>query len=132
MGLPRWAAARHHAGMSQGTPVPPRAAQVPQSLQVPQGFQVPQATQPTQVPQARGVRIAWSDLPAEVRAAVAAMVGGEVVEAVTQTGGFSPGVAARLRLSNGGRVFVKAVSAAQNPESPGLYRNEARIAAALP
>ena len=60
------------------------------------------------------------------------MVGWEVVEAITQPGGFSPGLAARLRLSDGRRVFVKAVSGAANPDTPGIHRQEARIVAALP
>jgi aminoglycoside phosphotransferase (APT) family kinase protein len=51
---------------------------------------------------------------------------------VTQPGGFSPGVAARLTLADGRRVFVKAVSGRTNPDSPGMHRREARIAAALP
>jgi hypothetical protein len=55
-----------------------------------------------------------------------------VVRARTQRGGFSPGVAARLELADGRRVFLKAVSAEVNPDSPGLYRREARVAAALP
>jgi hypothetical protein len=54
------------------------------------------------------------------------------VEAVTQPQGFSPGVAARLRLDDGRRVFVKAVSEAANPDTPGIHRREARILAALP
>ena len=83
-------------------------------------------------PVAAGVRIPWEAVPAALRAEVEALAGGEVLEAVTQTGGFSPGAAARLKLAGGGRAFVKAVSPAQNPDSPALYRNEARIAAALP
>ena len=55
-----------------------------------------------------------------------------VVEAVTQPGGFSPGVAARLRLADGRRAFVKAVGPEPNPDSPGVHRGEARIMAALP
>ncbi|MGW5104825.1 phosphotransferase family protein [Streptomyces sp. NPDC004100] len=53
-------------------------------------------------------------------------------EAVTQAGGFSPGVAARVRLADGRRVFVKAVGPEPNPETPDLHRAEARITAALP
>jgi hypothetical protein len=60
------------------------------------------------------------------------LLGDRVVEAVTQPGGFSPGVAARLRLAGGGRAFVKATGPHLNPESPGLHRAEARITAALP
>ena len=54
------------------------------------------------------------------------------MEATTQPGGFSPGVAARLVLADGRRVFVKAASGSINPDSPGMHRREARIAAALP
>jgi len=54
------------------------------------------------------------------------------VEATTQAGGFSPGLAARLRLADGRRVFIKAVSGRINPHSPGMHRREAHIAAALP
>ena len=84
------------------------------------------------VPPAAGVRIAWEQVPAALRAKVEAMLGDTVVDAVTHTGGFSPGAAARVRLARGGRAFVKAVSAEQNPDTPTLYRTEARIAAALP
>ncbi|HEV2825607.1 MAG TPA: aminoglycoside phosphotransferase family protein, partial [Actinomycetota bacterium] len=59
-------------------------------------------------------------------------LGGRVVEAATQPGGFSPGVAARLRLADGRRAFVKAVGPEPNPDSPAVHRGEARIMAALP
>jgi hypothetical protein len=59
-------------------------------------------------------------------------MGSRVVRATTQPGGFSPGLAARLRLADGRHVFVKAVSEAANPDSPGMHRREARIVAALP
>ena len=59
-------------------------------------------------------------------------LGGRVVEAVTQPGGFSPGLAARLRLDDGRRVFLKAVSEAANPDTPMMHRREARIVQALP
>ena len=50
------------------------------------------------VPPATGQRVAWADVPDWLRDEVAAGLGGTVVEAVTQPGGFSPGVAVRLRL----------------------------------
>jgi aminoglycoside phosphotransferase (APT) family kinase protein len=84
------------------------------------------------VVEAAGVRAAWGELPAALRARVEARLGGEVVAAETQRGGFSPGIAARLRLRDGRRAFVKAVSAAANPDSPGIHRTEARVAGALP
>ncbi|MFD0023312.1 aminoglycoside phosphotransferase family protein [Streptomyces sp. NPDC058382] len=83
-------------------------------------------------PPAEGRRHHWSDLPAEVRAAVEDILGAPVVEARTQSGGFSPGVAARVRLANGGRAFVKAVRAEVNADSLGLHRAEIRHTAALP
>ncbi|NUS16624.1 MAG: aminoglycoside phosphotransferase family protein [Streptomyces sp.] len=83
-------------------------------------------------PPAEGVRTPWSAVPPAVRAAVEGHLGSPVAEARTQSAGFSPGVAARLTLEDGRRAFVKAVSEAQNPESPGIYRDEVRIARALP
>jgi len=51
---------------------------------------------------------------------------------MTQPTGFSPGLAARLRLADGRRVFIKAVSETANPDTPDIHRREARILAALP
>jgi aminoglycoside phosphotransferase (APT) family kinase protein len=70
-------------------------------------------------------------LPPEVRRAVERELGSRVAQTVTQPGGFSPGVAARLELEDGRRVFVKAVGPEPNPDSPELHRREARVAAAL-
>ena len=50
----------------------------------------------------------------------------------SQPGGFSPGVAARLRLADGRRVFVKAVHPAANGQAPALHRREAQVVAAMP
>ncbi|WNI25744.1 aminoglycoside phosphotransferase family protein [Streptomyces sp. ITFR-16] len=83
-------------------------------------------------PPAEGVRRPWADLPARVRGAVEDILGSPVVEARTQSGGFSPGAAARVRLADGGRAFVKAVGADPNPDSPRLHRAEIRRTAALP
>jgi aminoglycoside phosphotransferase len=85
-----------------------------------------------QAPPAEGARLPWAALPGHVRAGVEALLGAPVAAAADQRGGFSPGAAARLRLADGSRAFVKAVSPAQNPESPDIHRREARIAAALP
>ena len=54
------------------------------------------------------------------------------MEASTQRGGFSPGLASRLLLADGRRLFVKAVSESANPDTPDLHRREAKIVAALP
>jgi aminoglycoside phosphotransferase (APT) family kinase protein len=82
-------------------------------------------------PAAQGLRIEWAQLPAPVRAAIEDVCGAAVVQARTQPGGFSPGLAARVRCANGARYFVKAVSAQANPDTPGLHRQEARVLAAL-
>ncbi|MEV0092942.1 aminoglycoside phosphotransferase family protein [Streptomyces sp. NPDC050738] len=83
-------------------------------------------------PPAAGVRLPWEELPAAVRRAVEELLGAKVEAAATQSGGFSPGLAARLLLADGRRAFVKAVSAGANARSPHFHRAEARNAAALP
>jgi Ser/Thr protein kinase RdoA (MazF antagonist) len=83
-------------------------------------------------PPASGTRLPWPEVHPAARAAVEELLGGPVVEAVTQPGGFSPGAAVRLRAADGRRLFVKAVGPEQNPDSPRIHRAEARIAAALP
>ncbi|QFG20078.1 aminoglycoside phosphotransferase family protein [Actinomadura sp. WMMB 499] len=77
-------------------------------------------------------RLPWERTPDHVRADVEELLGARVAEAVTQPGGYSPGAAARLRLDDGRRAFVKSVGAEPNPDSPTLHRAEARVAAALP
>ena len=86
----------------------------------------------TTPPPASNIRIPWSDLPAPMRAEVERRLRSTVVAATTQPGGFSPGVAARLRLADGGRAFVKAVSPTPNAVAPSIYRREARIVGAMP
>ena len=86
----------------------------------------------TAPPPASNSRIPWSDLPARVRSEVEGRLGSRVVAARTQEGGFSPGVAARLTLADGGRAFVKAVSPERNAATPSVYRREARIVSAIP
>ncbi|WP_283138930.1 phosphotransferase [Rhizohabitans arisaemae] len=83
-------------------------------------------------PPASGVRISWDDVHPPVRSGVERFLGGKVIEAATQHGGFSPGAAVRLRVDTGRRAFVKAVSPAQNDVAVRLYRAEARATAALP
>jgi aminoglycoside phosphotransferase (APT) family kinase protein len=82
-------------------------------------------------PAAEGVRVAWEDLPQDIRAAIEDICGAPVTAARTQPGGFSPGVAARLRCADGTRWFVKAVSAEANPDSPPMHRREGQHLAAL-
>ena len=61
-----------------------------------------------------------------MRAEIEGVLGSAVVEAVGQRGGYGPSLAARCALADGRRVFIKAVSPAQNPDSPGMTRREAR------
>lgn len=84
------------------------------------------------VVEAQGVRIEWEVVPDSVQSVVAAQLGAPVVTAVNEPGGFSPGVAARCQLADGRRCFIKAVSTAQNPDSPGMHRREAAVAGQLP
>jgi len=79
-----------------------------------------------------GYRLSWEQVPSYVRRAVEATLGDAVVDAHTQDGGFSPGAAARVRLANGGRAFVKALSAELHTNSVGLYRTEAATMPHLP
>jgi aminoglycoside phosphotransferase (APT) family kinase protein len=78
-------------------------------------------------PPAEGARVAWQDVPRPVREAIERVCGAPVIEARTQPGGFSPGVAARVRCADGTRCFVKAASAEHNPDTPRLHRQEARV-----
>ena len=83
------------------------------------------------IPPAEGVRVTWDSVPAAVRAGIEQICGAPVVRATSQPGGFSPGVAARLRCADGTRWFVKAVSADANPVTPVMHRREAEILRAL-
>ena len=74
----------------------------------------------------------WEALPEAVRSAIHELLAGEVVQATSQTGGFSPGIAARVRLAEGRRAFVKAVCEDWNPDSPGMLRREVAVASVLP
>ncbi len=78
------------------------------------------------------MRLHWEDLPAEVRRVLEDRLGARVAESATQPQGFSPGLASRLLLADGRRVFLKAVHESANPDTPGIHRREARILSALP
>ena len=80
----------------------------------------------------QGVRLPWEKVALHIRQEVASVLGSKVVAASNQPGGFSPGVAARCRLADGRRYFIKAVSADQNADSANAHRREAEVAAALP
>ena len=50
----------------------------------------------------------------------------------SQAGGFSPGIAARIRTVDRARYFVKAAGPVPNRDTPGMHRREARVLAAMP
>lgn len=74
----------------------------------------------------------YDALPVALRDWVDATLGSAVVSWTSESGGFSPGVAARVACADGRRAFVKAVSAEVNAMSPGMHRAEAAVTAALP
>lgn len=79
-----------------------------------------------------GERMPYADLPGEVREAVDAALGVDVVDAETQGGGFSPGVASRVTTADGRRAFVKAVDADVNDVSRRMFEQEAAVLSCLP
>lgn len=83
-------------------------------------------------PPAQGIRLDWQAMPASVRGKVEQWLGSPIVNVVSQPGGFSPGVAARLRTADNRRVFVKAVGPELNPDTPSFHRQEAKITALIP
>jgi len=77
-------------------------------------------------------RLQWEELPRALQGTIEAMVGARVVASASGTGGYSPSLASRCDLDDGRRVFVKAVSAAQNPDTPGMLRREVDVTRLLP
>src|SRR5439155_9294334 len=61
-------------------------------------------------PPAEGQRIEWSALPLRIQSAIEERLGVPVVETATHAGGFSPGLASRVRTADSRDHFVKAVS----------------------
>ena len=74
----------------------------------------------------------WDEMPKTVRSGIEEVLGAPVVAAESQPGGFSPGVAARVLLTDGSRAFVKAVTSERNADSPDIHRREALITVQLP
>ena len=71
-------------------------------------------------------------MPISLRDALERHLGSRVRIAITEPGGFSPGVASRLELADGRRIFAKVVGREANPDSPDAHRAEARILSQLP
>lgn len=77
-------------------------------------------------------RLRWAQLPAPVQRVIADMAGGRVIAARNCTGGFSPGLAARLLLDSGGQAFAKAIDGRDWPAERPMYAAEAELSARLP
>jgi len=98
------------------------------------GMQAANMSAPVQLSplRAAGVRAPWAAAPEPLHTWAQRCLGSRIVSAESQVGGFSPGVAARLRCEDGTRAFVKAVGVELNPRTPDLVRTEATVLAALP
>lgn len=77
-------------------------------------------------------RTAWTELPDRLRGTVEGVLGGTVVEAVTQSSGFSPGSADRVRTAEGRRAFVKSAVRTENEGSYGLHERELAVMRRMP
>ena len=77
-------------------------------------------------------RLEWVFLPPNLRAFIERKCGSPVVEAISQTSGFTPGFASVLICEDGSRHFVKAASVKAQRMFAASYREEARKLAALP
>ena len=80
----------------------------------------------------QGVRLPWAAIPDHVCQRIGVALGSPVLRAATVPGGFTPGFAGCCDLADGRRYFVKAVSGAQNPDTPEMHRREAWINARMP
>jgi hypothetical protein len=83
-------------------------------------------------PGATARRLEWPFLPPNLRSYVERRCGSPVVEAVSQTSGFTPGFASVLVCEDGSRHFVKAASVKAQKTFADSYREEGRKLAALP
>ena len=83
-------------------------------------------------PGATARRLEWPFLPPNLRSYVERKCGSPVVEAVSQTSGFTPGFASVLVCEDGSRHFVKAASVKAQKTFADSYREEGRKLAALP
>jgi hypothetical protein len=77
-------------------------------------------------------KLGWGDLPEHLRRRIEDELGGEVVEAVVQPAGFSPGAPLRVRLASGARAFVKAATSEINVPTTEMYRSEAKVCERFP
>ncbi|GGM38648.1 hypothetical protein GCM10012275_06980 [Longimycelium tulufanense] len=78
----------------------------------------------------RAVRPPWAEVPLAVRSAVEVELAAPVAKAWGQVGGYTPGLASRLALADGRKVFVKGLPASH--PTAGSYRLEGQVARRLP
>lgn len=84
------------------------------------------------VPRGRTARrLTWRHLPPPVRAGVEQRSGAVVQDAESQESGFTPGLASRLLLADGRRLFLKAASRDAQAAWASAYVEEARVRGAL-
>jgi len=77
-------------------------------------------------------RAGWDELPADLHRTVEEVLGGPAIEAVTQSNGFSPGSADRVRTASGVRAFVKAVDRLRHSGTYDLHRRELAVMERMP
>jgi hypothetical protein len=78
---------------------------------------------------ATALRPGWDQLPARLRDGLGTRFG-RITSAVTQYGGFTPGMAVRLQFAGGSRLFAKGIPASH--VLAGKYRDEAATCRQLP
>lgn len=85
------------------------------------------------LPEATGSRrMDWTAMPPEVTTRIGRLLGSPVAHASSQRGGFSEGLAARVRLENGKRAFIKAASSLMAPAVADFHRREIAVSERLP
>lgn len=77
-------------------------------------------------------RTPWTELPDRLRGTVEGVLGGAVVEAISQANGFSPGSADRVRTADGRRAFVKSAVRTVDEGSYGLHERELAVMRRMP
>jgi Phosphotransferase enzyme family len=77
-------------------------------------------------------RPGFEQVPQQLREWVERELGSPVASAMSQPGGFSPGVAARLVTVDGARAFVKAIATSRHAATAALHRQESRAMLAIP
>lgn len=88
---------------------------------------------PITVPLGRTARrLEWGHLPPSIRSAVEQQIGSAVVEAYSQSSGYTPGLASVLVAADGSRHFVKAASAKAQRAAALSYRAEAAKLRTIP